>query len=55
MIYVVEKAFDVGFNHIPIAAKLEFIGEVFDRLLCASLGTIPVADGEEVLFENGLQ
>ena len=55
MVNVIEKAAYVGLYHIAISAKLEFEGQVFDRLLCASLWPIAIADRVEVSFINRFQ
>ncbi len=55
MIHVVEKAFDIGFNNVPIAPVLKVEGEVLDRMLRASTGTITVTAIQKVFLIDGSQ
>ena len=53
MIHVVEEAFYVGFNNVPIAPVLKVEGEVLDRMLRASSGPIAVTALQKVLLIDG--
>jgi hypothetical protein len=55
MVEAVEKAFDVGFYYVPVAAELQLVGEVFDRLLSPHSRAVAVAQGQEVVLVDGFE
>jgi len=50
----VEKAFDIGFNHISIATEEQLPSQRCDRIQCSDSQPVAKTAGQEILLVDGL-
>ena len=55
MVHMVEKAFNIGLNNVPIFPELKIKAQVVDRIFCTPVWSITVAIIKKVGLEYGCQ